>query len=105
MLTCFVSMKQTRAHRNIVDIDVLHSDNLLDPDNMTYRDIYLFHLMGQLTDNGLDDIIDSFRKQVLEFYRVAVVELKQLPFDDPILGNRSLQSGNTNHAYLTIGRI
>ena len=40
--------------------------------------------MGQLTDNGLDIIVDSFRKQVLECYQVAVVELKQLPFDDPI---------------------
>ena len=78
-------MKQIGAHRNIVDIDVLDTDNLLDPDDMTYGEIDLFHLMGQLTDDGHDDIVDSFRKQVLEFYQVAVVELKQLSFDDPIL--------------------
>ena len=36
MLTCFVFMKQIRAHRNIVDIDVLDTDHLLDPDDTTY---------------------------------------------------------------------
>ena len=45
--------------------------------------------MGPLTDSGLEDVVDSFRKQVLEFYQVAVVELKQLPFDGSIIDSLS----------------
>jgi len=59
--------------------------NLLDFDDFTYGDIDLFTLMGQLTDNGHEEIVESFKKQVLEFYQIAISGLKQLPFNDPIL--------------------
>ena len=75
------------TNRDIVDINVLDTDRLLDFDDMTIGDVDLFNVMDQLTDNGHEDIVNCFKKQVLECYQIAVFELKQLHFNDPIVAN------------------
>ena len=64
----FVTRGQIMTHIYIVDINVLDTDNLLGFDGMTYGDADLFNLMDQLSDSGHEDIVNSFRKQVLEFF-------------------------------------
>ena len=73
---------------------------------MTYEDVGLFNLI----DNGHEDTVDCFKKQVLEFYQTAVFELKQLPFNDPIVASLSAlnplkQSTNCCRMFTTLADI
>ena len=58
-MTCFVT------HRDIILILMYWTlTNLLGFDEMTYGYADVFNVMDQLTDNGYEDIVDSFKKQV-----------------------------------------
>ena len=38
-------------------------------------------------DNGKEDVVDTFYREVLALYRTAVKEVKMLPFNDEVLNN------------------
>ena len=55
------------THKDIVNINVLDTDNLLDFDDRIYGDAYL---MDQLTNNGHEYIVDCFKNKKYNFSKL-----------------------------------